>query len=74
MIGATPAMHFNMIESDGEALRPVRLLDMGEAYPNTWPVAPCICGTSKIGQQVLEHVRPRCPESGCSKWSRPRDA
>ena len=46
MIGATPAMHFNMIESDGELC--------GLA------VAPHM-RNRKIGQQVLEHVETSLP-------------
>ena len=56
MIGATPAMHFNMIESDGELCGLFVYWDMGEFYYlEHLAVAPHM-RNRKIGQQVLEHV------------------
>ena len=61
MIGATPAMHFNMIESDGELCGLFVYWDMGEFYYlEHLAVAPHM-RNRKIGQQVLEHVETSLP-------------
>ena len=61
MIGATPAMHFNMIESDGELCGLFVYWDMGRAhYPNT---------------HVALHMRNRKIDSRCSStWRLPESA
>ena len=61
MIGATPAMHFNMIESDGELCGLFVYWDMGEFYYlEHLAVAPHM-RNRKIGQQVLEYVETSLP-------------
>lgn len=61
MIGTTPAMHFNMIESDGELCGLFVYWDMDDFYfLEHLAVAPQM-RNRKIGQQVLDHVESRLP-------------